>query len=313
MGSGASKSTQSSQTSHAPPTYQESTRNRSHSSSHATTATCPTPPTPPPAYEILEKLVIGSEYFSKQSEANQDSNHHIDKASSSAATTSSSSPHSVVKIPTVTVISSVDQPQPPGNLLGNADEMLTLLTVGTQVKDCEGALHYALVTYNTPVIVVLGRTGSTSIKLTCADYRTECGPIQRSILGLVDVIEQARDRVRQSGFSFEGMSWERSEEVRQGMYAEVNVDLQIEELIRSSRVVRDRVGSGRLYVIGMMCDYKGIYGSSGLGGGGGQGNGRRSIYMTNVNGEKNCGRIKDCIVLRNLSELQKEKFVKRLM
>eukprot|EP01135_Chromosphaera_perkinsii_P011373 Nk52_evm18s2391 gene=Nk52_evmTU18s2391 len=320
MGSGASKSHNGSQTgpSHQPPPYQAVQSSSSCSGPSVTAA-----PPAPPAYEVVERLIVGSEYMSKQQEGSGGGRVGVKSSSGGdqGSSSSSSGNGNNSKSYTVTVVSPLDQPTTPAGILGNGDEMITLPTVGTQVGSCMGSLHYSLITYNTPVVLVLGRTGCPAIKLACADYRTEASAVQREILGLVDHIHTARRRVRDQGVQFDGMAWNDAEHLRQSIYSEINVDLQIEKLMKESLLVQERIAKDQLFVVGMMCDYRNTYASrsatggpssSGCGGGSTTSSGG-VVYMTNVNGETNIGKIRESRLLRNLTEMQKDKFVKRLL
>jgi carbonic anhydrase len=152
------------------------------------------------------------------------------------------------------------------------NELFIVRNIGNQFRNSEGSIKYPLLHLHTPVLIVMGHTGCGAIKASVSDYRGEDDTIQKEVVGLVNSIRIAdQDRNAQS-IKDEGM--------RLAIYSQTNVDHQVKKIITEFNI-KTKVEKGELYVVGMMFDIHGLYGSDSA-----------HAYITNINGITDIEKIK---------------------
>lgn len=152
------------------------------------------------------------------------------------------------------------------------NEIFLVRNIGNQFRTSEGSIKYPLLHLNTPIMIVMGHTGCGAIKASISDYREEDDTIQREVIGLVNSIRLANQE--------RDMSKITDDNLKQAIYAQVNVDHQVTKII-SEYNIKKKIDSCELFVIGMMFDIHGIYGEKSA-----------HTYITNINGVKNVDELK---------------------
>lgn len=192
--------------------------------------------------------------------------------------------------PKVTLLTCCDSRVPQS--LFNIDapgEIFTVRNIGNQYENSEGSVKYPIIHLHTPLLVIVGHTGCGAIKASLSDYRVEDKAIQREVIGLADAIRmanQSRDMAKIT-----------DENQRLAVYAQINVDYQVNKTITDSGLNK-KILNKELNVVGMVFDIHGVFGGE-LGG----------IYITNVNGKTELDEMKKQEIALNIEpQLQETKF-----
>lgn len=194
--------------------------------------------------------------------------------------------------PHVTLLSCCDS-RVPQTLFGmdGLNEIFVVKNIGNQFRNSEGSVKYPIIHLKTPLLIVLGHTGCGAIKASLSDYRGEDDAIQREIIGLINSIRATDKKIDIS---------QTTDEIRIALYAQVNVDHQIQKIL-SDFTLKGKVEKGELYVVGMMFDIHCLYGKEAA-----------HIYITNVNGFSDISKIKKVDLIKNLGKNTVDALVKRL-
>jgi carbonic anhydrase len=182
----------------------------------------------------------------------------------------------------------------PQNLfdVDSPNEIFMVRNIGNQFRNSEGSIKYPLLHLNTPIMIVMGHTGCGAIKASLSDYRGEDDTIQKEVIGLVNSIRLANQTRDMDSFT--------DEAIKQAVYAQVNVDHQINKII-SEYNIKSKIQSGQLTVVGMMFDIHGLYGTE-----------EAHTYITNINGITETDKLKKHPIVSEIEEELAELKIKRL-
>ena len=170
------------------------------------------------------------------------------------------------------------------------NEIFVVRNIGNQFRNSEGSVKYPILHLKTPLLIVMGHTGCGAIKTSLSDYRWEDDAIQKEVIGLVNSIRLADQKINMTQLTGEA---------KLALYAQANVDHQIHKIL-SDFNLKDKVEKQELYVIGMIFDIHCVYGKEAA-----------HVYITNVNGVTDTSEIKKMDISIHLSNTADAK-VKRL-
>ncbi|MCJ7602564.1 MAG: carbonic anhydrase [Desulfobulbaceae bacterium] len=178
------------------------------------------------------------------------------------------------QIPVLTVVTCSDSRVhthlfgfPPDN------NIFVIRNIGNQVLNSEGSVDYGVRHLPTKVLMILGHSSCGAIKAAMGDYSGETSGIKKELDPLKPVI------------ALDNQSGEFKE--RWAKNVERNVDYQVDY---SMKLYEEKVTHGDLVVVGAVYDFNDIYGQ-----------GRGSLIITNINGEKSPNQIMQHPVLKDLT------------
>jgi carbonic anhydrase len=178
------------------------------------------------------------------------------------------------QIPVLTVVTCSDSRVhthlfgfPPDN------NIFVIRNIGNQVMNSEGSVDYGVRHLPTKVLMILGHSSCGAVKAAMGDYSGETPGIKKEL----DPLKPAIARDDQSGEFKE--RWAKN--------VERNVDYQVDY---SMKLYEEKVTHGDLVVVGAVYDFNDIYGQ-----------GRGSLIITNINGEKSPNMIMQHPVLKDLT------------
>jgi carbonic anhydrase len=187
----------------------------------------------------------------------------------------------VKQTPIVTLLTCGDSRVPQNVFdIDSPNEIFMIKNIGNQFRNSEGSIKYPLLHLHTPLLIVMGHTGCGAIKASLADYRTEDDTIQKEVIGLVNSIRianQTRD-----------MKSIKDENLKLAIYAQTNVDHQVNKIINEYNI-KNKIDTKELFVVGMMFDIHGVYGSN-----------LSQAYVTNMNGITDTEKLKKHELATNL-------------
>lgn len=195
--------------------------------------------------------------------------------------------------PKVTLVTCSDSRIPQNLFSVDApNEIFMIRNIGNQFRNSEGSIKYSLLHLNTPIMIVMGHTGCGAITAATGDYREEDDTIQREVVGLVNSVRLANQKIDAHNTE--------DKELRLALYAQVNVDHQVNKII-SEYTLKSKIEQGKLYVFGMMFDIHGIYSDKSA-----------HVYITNINGITDIEKLKEHPLIEELEKEIKELKIKRL-
>ncbi len=159
--------------------------------------------------------------------------------------------------------------------------IFTIRNIGNQFINSEGSIKYPILHLNTPLLIILGHTGCGAIKAALSDYQKDDEAIQKEIIGLLNVITLANQTTNVQQIDDENR--------RLAIYAQINVDYQINEVMSDFKI-KNKVLSEELFIVGMIFDIHGIYGKE-----------ESRVYVTNVNGKTDVETIRSQKITKELS------------
>ncbi len=154
------------------------------------------------------------------------------------------------------------------------NNIFVIRNVGNQVANSEGSVDYGVHHLPTKVLLVLGHSSCGAVKAAMGDYSGETKGIKRELDPLMPVISQ------DDGSGSFKERWAKN--------VERNVDYQV---TYSTKLYHDKVSHGEMVVVGGVYDFNNIYGQ-----------GRGSLIITNINGEKAPNKIMQDPVLKDLAK-----------
>jgi len=134
--------------------------------------------------------------------------------------------------------------------------------IGNQVRTSEGSILYGLLHLHTPIMLIAGHSDCGAIKATLSDYSEEPSALQCEL-------NTVKKSIREGIVYLESV-----DKLNLMQLAEINVDVQIEYLIKNPEV-KKLVDNQRLLIIGLILDLHNIYK-----------HGRGLIYISNINGNR---------------------------
>ncbi len=163
--------------------------------------------------------------------------------------------------PKITLLTCADS-RVPVNVLrkDTINNVFSIENIGNQMKTSEGSVDYGVLHLKTPLLVVLGHTDCGAIKACFNDFSNETKGIVRELEFLSDGLAEMDN------------SFSKDDPNRIDKYSELNVDYQVGYAVEKYEKL---VESGDLAVIGMIMDFKGVYGGE-----------KGKVYIINFNGEK---------------------------
>ena len=171
------------------------------------------------------------------------------------------------------------------------NHIFTIRNIGNQVINAEGSVKYPILHLDTPLLIILGHTGCGAIKAALSDYRKDDEAIQKEVIGLLKAITLANQTTNVQQINDENR--------RLAIYAQINVDYQINELMSYCRI-KDKILSEQLSIVGMMFDIHGIYGKE-----------ESRVHLTNINGKIDVESIRKQKITKEIGEAVEDIF-KRL-
>ncbi len=146
--------------------------------------------------------------------------------------------------------------------------------VGNQVQNSEGSVDYGVHHLPTKILLILGHSSCGAIKAAMGDYSGETRGIKKALDPLMPVISQC------DGTGSFKERWAKN--------VERNVDYQVNH---SLNLYSAKISHGGMVVVGCIYDFNNIYDQ-----------GRGSLVITNVNGEKTPAHIIQHPVLKDLAK-----------
>ncbi|MBU0967831.1 MAG: carbonic anhydrase [Proteobacteria bacterium] len=178
------------------------------------------------------------------------------------------------QVPVLTVVTCSDS-RVHTNLFGFVPDnnIFVIRNIGNQVANSEGSVDYGVRHLPTKVLMILGHSSCGAVKAAMGDYSGETSGIKKELDPLKPVI------------ALDDHSGEFKE--RWAKNVERNVDYQVDY---SMKLYDEKVTHGDLVVVGAVYDFNDIYGQ-----------GRGSLIITNINGEKSPNKIMQHPVLKDLT------------
>ncbi len=162
------------------------------------------------------------------------------------------------------------------------DELFVIRNIGNQVLSTFGSIDYGIYYLKTPILLILGHTRCGAIKAGMSNYAGESLDIIRELNHLAIPLKMVEINKNDNDENI----WIKA--------VEQNVDYQIKlALSKYSELVEQ----GKLTIIGMIDDFLNIYE---------KGEGR--VIISNINGENNKEKLKNCQLFENLSDDLKNKY-----
>ncbi len=179
------------------------------------------------------------------------------------------------QVPNLTVITCSDS-RVHTHLFGfEADNNVFMIrNIGNQVANSEGSVDYGVNHLPTKILMILGHSSCGAIKAAMGDYSGETQGIKKELDPLMPVISQ------DDGNGSFKERWAKN--------VERNVDYQVDY---SLKLYDAKVSHGDMVVVGAVYDFNNIYGQ-----------GRGSLIVTNINGEKTPNILMQHPVLKDLSK-----------
>lgn len=154
------------------------------------------------------------------------------------------------------------------------NNIFIIRNVGNQVQNSEGSVDYGVHHLPTKILLVLGHSSCGAVKAAMGDYSGETQGIKRELDPLMPVISQ------DDGSGSFTERWAKN--------VERNVDYQVDY---AHNLYHEKVSHGEMVVVGAVYDFNNIYGQ-----------GRGSLIVTNINGEKTPNIIMQHPVLKDLAK-----------
>ncbi|OKY75112.1 MAG: hypothetical protein BM485_10495 [Desulfobulbaceae bacterium DB1] len=154
------------------------------------------------------------------------------------------------------------------------NNIFVIRNIGNQVVNSEGSVDYGVNHLPTKILLILGHSSCGAVKAAMGDYSGETTGIKKELDPLKPVI--AMD----DGTGSDKERWAKN--------VERNVDYQVDYAMN---LYGQKVTHGDLVVVGAVYDFNDIYGQ-----------GRGSLLITNINGEKAPNQIMQHPVLKDLSK-----------
>ncbi|MCK9294724.1 MAG: carbonic anhydrase [Desulfobulbaceae bacterium] len=178
------------------------------------------------------------------------------------------------QVPVLTVVTCSDS-RVHTNLFGIVPDnnIFVVRNIGNQVANSEGSVDYGVMHLPTKILMILGHSSCGAVKAAMGDYSGEAPAIKKELDPLKPVI------------ALDDQSGEFKE--RWAKNVERNVDYQVNY---SMKLYDEKVSHGDLVVVGAVYDFNDIYGQ-----------GRGSLIITNINGEKSPNKIMEHPVLKDLT------------
>jgi carbonic anhydrase len=179
------------------------------------------------------------------------------------------------QVPNLTVITCADS-RVHTHLFGFEPDnnIFIIRNVGNQVKNSEGSVDYGVHHLPTKILLILGHSSCGAVKAAMGDYSGETSGIKKELAPLMPVISQ------DDGTGSFKERWAKN--------VERNVDYQVDY---SMNLYNTKVSHGDMVVVGGVYDFNNIYGQ-----------GRGSLIITNINGEKTPNQIMQHPVLKDLAK-----------
>lgn len=154
------------------------------------------------------------------------------------------------------------------------NNIFIIRNVGNQIVNSEGSVDYGIRHLPTKVLLVMGHSSCGAVKAAMGDYSHETSGIKAELNPLQPVIAQ------DDGAGSFKERWAKN--------VERNVDYQVDYAMK---LYEDKMNHGDMVVVGAVYDFNNIYGQ-----------GRGSLIITNINGEKKPNMIMQHPILKNLDQ-----------
>jgi len=186
--------------------------------------------------------------------------------------------------PFITMVSCSDSRVQPNVILPEATNKIFMVeNIGNQILSSEGSVDYGIFHLKTPILLILGHSDCGAIKAFMNGYSNERNSIKHEL----QYLEKADLLVTDSA--------ENKNVVNNVLK---NIDYQVDVALSK---YSDLISNNELTVIGAYNDFKNDI-SSELG----------DLIFVNINGETDSDKIKQMPIFENISNENKDKFIKRL-
>lgn len=125
------------------------------------------------------------------------------------------------------------------------NHVFSIRNIGNQIRTAEGSVDYGVLKLKTPILIILGHTCCSAVKMGLADFSDETPGICRELNLLKEGIEEMEKNCDPEE---KPKPYER--------YAQINVDYQVRYAVER---YKDLVDSGALTIIGMIVDLNQFY------------------------------------------------------
>ena len=185
--------------------------------------------------------------------------------------------------PLITMVSCSDSRVQPNVILPDATNKIFMIeNIGNQILASEGSVDYGIFHIKTPILLILGHSDCGAIKAYMKGYSNEIDSIKHE-LELLEKAELQADKSFDNNIVVSNIL--------------KNIDYQVDIAIKK---YHDLIQNKKLSVVGAYYDFKNDICSQ-------PGN----LVFVNVNGEKNIDKIKQLPLFKNITGIEKDKFVKR--
>jgi high affinity sulfate transporter 1 len=188
--------------------------------------------------------------------------------------------------PYITLVTCSDSRVPLNSLLPDtSNKVFSIQNIGNQILSTEGSVDYGIYHLKTPMLFFLGHSDCGAIKAYLNGFESESYNIKHELDFLQPTIKEMQT-------SNDSMSLHTH-------IIEKNLDYQVNIAFKK---YRDLVQDGKLIIMAGYYDFKGEYGK-----------GMGDIVIVNVNKIKNIDEIRNLPLFSNLSKVQKELHIGRLL
>ncbi|MDY0361721.1 MAG: carbonic anhydrase [Desulforegulaceae bacterium] len=168
------------------------------------------------------------------------------------------------------------------------NHVFSIRNIGNQIRSAEGSVDFGVLKLRTPVLVILGHTCCSAVRMSLTDFSGDTLGICRELSLLKEGLQTMEKRYKTDE---DPIAYER--------YTEINVDYQVKYAVQR---YRELVNSGELTVIGMMVDLnRSFHGAT------------CEEYITNINGTSDINQIKQMDALSEIDNSLIEEVVKTIV
>ncbi|WP_230740086.1 carbonic anhydrase [Methanooceanicella nereidis] len=190
--------------------------------------------------------------------------------------------------PEVTLVTCSDSRVMEKTIDDQIGKVFSIKNIGNRVEPNMGSIEYGVNHLHTPILMILGHTGCGAVRAATQDATGEHPRIIRSLDFIRPTVSEVQKLLIKKGGMKSYMKNHQdppatpiSEDTYfETLITEANVDNQIEILLKDD-AIRRKVFSGSLMLVGAMLDFKDVYSKN-----------RGSIFVININGETDVGKLK---------------------
>jgi carbonic anhydrase len=167
------------------------------------------------------------------------------------------------------------------------NKIFSVRNIGNQLATGTGSVDYGIKNLHTQLLIIMGHSHCGAIKAAMSNYQEESFSIIEDIDHLTIPVSKINKDSHSKNFE---LDWAKS--------VEKNVDYQV---TLANKQYESEVKSGKLIILGIVDDFTNIYGS---------GEGR--TILVNINNITELNKIKNHLILKDISKDLKNLIIKRL-